>query len=102
MHWPTIAGIIALLGILWALWEPIAKILKSGWEAMEAKEKARKAKTEADLVVLEQGVQALESRMYELDQRVMREKGFSVRIVDPQMYADELKEALELVKKVLR
>jgi hypothetical protein len=102
MHWPTVAGIIAFLGILWALWEPLAKILKSWWETIEAKERARKARAEADLAVREQSLQTLESRMHELDEQVRREKGSLVRIVDPQVYVDELKQPLELVKEVLR
>ncbi len=40
--------------------------------------------------------------MYELDQRVLRVQGFSVWIVDPQVYVNELGEPLELVREVLR
>lgn len=62
MDWLTVAGIIAVLGTIWAIWEPAMRIWKSWWDAVEAKAKAKKA-----IVELRSAEQSFEAENQKLE-----------------------------------
>jgi len=78
----------------------LLKYGKKGYELVEARGKAIAAESEARQATRKERLNDVELRMHLLDGRVRKERGFSVRIVDPQIYVDELGVSPDLVQEV--
>jgi hypothetical protein len=77
------------------------KIGKKGYELVEARGKAIAADSEARQTTRKEKLNEVELRMHVLDGKVKAAHGFSVHIVDPNIYAGELKVSRDLVDEVL-
>lgn len=80
------------------------KILKAGkslYDFKESRHKAALAEIEARRAAKHEKLENLELAMYKLDGKVRQDHGWSVRIVDPNIYVEELKTDCELVDAVL-
>jgi hypothetical protein len=102
LQWPTIAGLIAFFGLVWALWKPIARILKSWWEAMEAKHRADKSKLELLRVQKENQEAEIEERMHLLIGKAQEGSPAAVTIPE-SVFAREMPDIAPAdIKRVLR
>lgn len=81
--------------------DKLFKIGKGGYEFKEARHKAIKAEVEARMLSRQEKLASLELAMYKLDGKVRQDHGWSVRIVDPNIYVEELKMDRDLVDEVL-
>ena len=74
---------------------------KGGYELLEARSNAIKAGVEARMLTRQEALANLELQMHKLDGKVRAQYGYSVRIVDPNVYVKELKVEPDLVTQVL-